>query len=335
MLKLVLCIGLFSVHLFSMAQAPRGTFKYGVCGHPLTQEAYSNNIDLQLKILKSINSKFYRIDLPVDPAGHVVNAERLNEIIQKSTKASIKLVPVLVFNKTVYETNSSDAAYKNGLEYGKNFSRTYKRYFDYYEVGNEEDNNLILPQRHGTNVADFDTTKAVYVMAYFKGVCDGIKQEDKSARLIINHTWIHWGFLELLKQYKVNYDIVGCHWYSDMADLQNAGGSFGNVTNHLYQRFAKRIWITEFNIRNGSTYSLKSTDNAWFLRNLRFIRRNKYVDALFIYELFDEPAFANKQSTHYNPGEAVYGLGAWKNKYSLVNQKPILGVYKKFIQQNP
>ncbi|GAB4026609.1 hypothetical protein GCM10028809_10320 [Spirosoma gilvum] len=318
-----------------LAQSRNGSFKYGVSGHPLTQESYSENIDLQINIIKELNSKFYRFDVPTDSNGSVHNKELYNLIIKKLKKNNIKLLPVLVFNASVYNQKSSQKAYQNGYNYGRNFAKNYKNTFDYYEVGNEEDNNLILPGRHGTNIADFDTVKASTIMSYFKGVCNGIRKEDLYAKIIINHAWVHWGFLELLNKTEVKYDIIGCHWYSEMLDLQDANGDFGNVINDIYKRFYKPIWITEINIRNGSSFNLAKKDKDWFLRNLKFIRYNKKIGAVFFYELLDEPAFANKQSPYYNLGEVSYGLGAWRNKYSHVTNKPIFNAYKLFIKQNP
>ena len=311
-------------------------FTYGVCGHPLTQEAYANNLGLQLQLIKNLKCSFYRVDLPVDAVGSVVNADKFATLLQQSRRNGIQILPVLVFSNEARTYSSPDEAYKKGLLYGTNFAKRYKTYFTYYEIGNEEDNNLILPQVHGTTVAQFDTVKAKTLMSYFRGVCAGIKKEDVSAKLIINHGWVHWGFLDLLVQYNVNYDIIGSHWYSDMGNLDSAPNNFGNILSKLNKKYKKPIWITEFNIRNGAPMTLTKTNDAWLARNLRTIRRSQLVRAVFIYELLDEPAFGNKQSAYQNLGEATYGLSAWRTTgYTQVQPKQLFDRYKTFISKNP
>lgn len=324
----------FFIYTISLGQSTKKTFKYGVCGHPLTQEAYSKNIDLQIKLIKDINSRFYRFDIPIDSTGNPVSISQLNQLIQKLQSNKIKMLPILVFTSGVYKLKSSEEAYRKGSNYGKNFARLFKKHFDYYEVGNEEDNNIIIPQRAGNTITDFDTTKAKLMIPYFKGVCEAIKKEDPSAKLVINHGWVHWGFIELLAKYGVKYDILGVHWYSDMGDIYKSS-AFGNVINELHKRFNKPIWLTEFNIKDGSSLILKKPDDDWFQRNLSYVRRTKYVDAVFIYELLDEPAFLNKQSLYHNQLEASFGLFGWEGKYTQVKKKPLFSRYQSFIRRNP
>ena len=318
------------------AQSSAKPFKYGVTGHPLTQEAYAGNIDLQIRLLKSLNLKMYRVDLPVDSSGHVMKAKEFATLLTKLRAGGITLLPVLVFNKSLYNAPSPEAAYRSGLNYGKTFARTYKRYFTYYEVGNEEAGGIIRgPQVDGHDLVDYDGPKSKLLMAYFKGVCNGLKAEDPSARLIINEAWVHYGFFQLLRTNGVSYDIIGYHGYSEMGDLMNARRGFRNVIDTLYRQFNKRIWITEMNVRNGTSMRRSPSPEQWFTRNLTTLRRNRHVEAIFVYELLDQPAFDNPASPHNNPTEAYYGLNAWQQKYRQTTPKPLFDVYKSFIRQHP
>lgn len=318
-----------------VAQKTVKKFIYGINGHPLTQESYVNNIDLQIKLLKDLNSNFYRIDLAIDSNGFVINEAKFLSTVNKLRKNAITVLPVLIFNRNIYNYNNSDEAYRKGLVYGMNFAKRYKNYFDYYEVGNEEGINVIVgPHVDGDIINHYDPAKPKKVMPYFKGVCEAIKKADPNAKIIINEGWVHYGFFDLLKMYKVKYDIIGYHAYSDMGDVNRARKNFGNVLDTLNRKFGKRIWVTEFNVRNGSSLKDDSAQRSWFIRNLKTMHSSKFVDAVFIYELLDQPAFDNPQSPYNNPAEAYYGLVVWSNKYSSTVKKPLFNYYKSFIVNN-
>lgn len=230
-----------------------------------------------------------------------------------------------------------DQAYREGLIYGQTFGRRYKSYFDYYEVGNEEDNQAILGAHvHGNDPGHFETPKAKVIVPYIKGVCQGLRQQDKTAKLIINIVWVHYGFLQRLQDAGVSFDRIGYHWYSDMGTVDKANAGFGNVIDTLYKRFRKPVWVTELNVRGGTSLKTDAGKEGWLRRHLSLLRKNKRVEAVFIYELLDEPAFAEARArASFNVSESAYGLGAWQKKYSGVREKPLFSQYRAFIRKNP
>jgi hypothetical protein len=328
-MKIIAMIPIFFVSSFCIGQNLHKNFIYGINGHPLNQDAYMNNLNLQIKLIKDLHCKYYRVDVPLDSNGFVSKPEKFLSLIKTFKKNSIKILPVLVFHSSVYSKNNINRAYENGFNYGSNFIRLYGRYFNYYEVGNEEGSKIIIgPEVDGNHIQHFDSLKVKLAMPYFKGVCDAIKKKSPIYKIIINETWVHYGFFEYLKLYKVNYDIIGYHAYSDMGDVNKATRGFGNVINYLANNFKKQIWITEINSR----YNISnSKSNNWFVRNLHYLYNNANVKAVFVYELFDQPAYNNPQSAFKNPGEASYGINMWEYKYSKVKKKEIWDNYKSFI----
>ena len=312
-------------------------FQYGINGHPLTQESYKDNLNLQIRMLKRLGVRFYRIDVPISASGVVIEHDKFLNVIQSMRKNGITVLPVLVFDQQNYMSRSPEQAFTDGLTYGRAFSQRYKAYFNYYEVGNEEDNQAILgPHVHGNEIAHYDTPKGKNVVPYIKGICQGIKQQDKTAKTIVNINWVHYGFLQLLENADVKFDRVGYHWYSDMGNMQTSGAGFGNVIDTVYKRFKKPIWLTEINVRGGVPMVADVTKENWLRANLSFLRKNKHVEAVFIYELLDQPAFAEARArASYNVSESAYGLGGWQRKYSEAKEKPLFRLYKSFIQQNP
>lgn len=238
--RLAIFLFLAMIGITSLGQTVKRKFIYGVCGHPFTQEAYAGNIDLQIYLIKNVNSKFYRVDIPIDSNGNVSNKQLFLKTIQKLKENGIKILPVLVFDKSVYRVNNNEQ-YKKGIVFGKNFAAQYKKYFDYYEVGNEVDNEIILgPHVNGTEISHYNVEKTQVVMPYFRGVCEAIHKEDISSKIIINNGWIHYGFFQLLNSYKVPYDIIGCHWYSDMGNIKDVNNNYVDFASVLYKKFKKK-----------------------------------------------------------------------------------------------
>lgn len=310
---------------------------YGINGHPFTQESYKNNTELQIQLLKKMNVKFYRVDVSFSQLESLAEVKNFLKVVQLIRKKNISVLPVLNLNEESYTKVSAEEAFAKGLKLGYTFSQRCKGYFTHYEIGNEEDNKAIIGNYvHGDKTAHFDTEKSKTLVQYIKGICQGIRSSDKNIKLIVNIGWVHYGFLQILVNNGVKFDRVGYHWYSDMGNIEEAGAGFGNVIDTLYKRFKKSIWVTEINVRGGVPLAVDPVKEKWFRDNLYFLRRNKHVESVFIYELLDEPAFGEaRKNGSYNVSESSYGLLAWQKRYSQVKEKPFFHIYKKFIQRYP
>lgn len=315
---------LFVLYLFlNAAQAQTKKMIWGVCGHPLAQEAYMGNWDLQSNTISNLGVRYYRIDLITDKNGIVKNDQFLL-LVKHFKKSRIELLPILMLNYSDSMANTV-TAYQAGYLQGSGFSRQYGMNFNYYEIGNEQDNSLILSANlDGNSVTNYNLKKGALVAAYMNGMIKGIKKYHPMAQTIINSAFVHFGFFDLLKKNKVKFDILGVHWYSDMGNLFNKPG-YGDLLDTLYKNNRKNIWITEFNWREGTKDAQnKSKANKWVESNMKYIASNPHVKGFFIYELFDEPAFEKN-----TPGEAFYGLVRWINKYNSTTNKEIYYAYKK------
>ena len=72
----------------------------------------------------------------------------------------------------------------------------------------------------------------------------------RSSGKVNNGGWLHWWWFEMLLQDKLDFDFIAYHWYSEMGDMNNAGGE--DVWAKLAS-FGKDIWITELDRRGGSS----------------------------------------------------------------------------------
>ena len=128
----------------------------------------------------------------------------------------------------------------------------------------------------------------------------GLKLSDPDAKTLVDFSWIHYGFLELvLVRDQVPIDLLALHWYSDMGDVTKVQDRF-DLLEHL-KRYDRPIWVTEVNRRGGSRDG-KSAEQGDYLEQTARTRHGPGVEAFFVYELLDEPYFGAASD------ESFYGL---------------------------
>lgn len=67
----------------------------------------------------------------------------------------------------------------------------------------------------------------IALLLFMKGINDVLRKDD--IKIIINISYIHYEFLDILKKYKIKYDYVGLHWFSEMGNLYDFGSTHRNI----------------------------------------------------------------------------------------------------------
>ena len=284
----------------------RPEFVWGVQGHPGKQAAYAGygkGLSQQLDYLKRLGVTHYRIDLDPDSAGGVYPP--LPGILEAASARGISILPVLVVAPDPNASGSSN--YQRGYALGFNFAARYRGRFSHIEAGNELDipplrftvDSSVRPVRvhhfEGSSLDDYVDTLLTKATSFLRGMTNGIHDGSPEARVIINAGWRHYGFFEALRRDQVPFDIYGYHWYSEMGDLAT------EVLPHLPA--GKEIWVTEASRRNtADSYDDPVEQGEWIGRFARRLAATPRVGALFIYELYDQPAVGPTDP------EAHYGL---------------------------
>jgi len=289
---------------------------WGVNGHPINQEAYWGNMELQMEVMKTIGLRYYRVDIPYSGDGipDSLSADRLYHLYELAVRGDITIVPIIFLPEArVLYGMDPETAYKSGFAIGAGFAHRYKGYFQYYEMGNEYDGDVMkLPAGDGSDTAHYDMARIRILGSALRGMSDGIRLENTKASIIVNNAgWMHYAYFQLLEGEGVKFDIIGYHWYEDVAHLKLA-------LDALHSYFPGRpVWFTEINARNkGAGYSPRYQKNhvKKYIKVIR--RRGKNIMGFFVYELFDEPA-------HREPKERSYGLVSWKEPYKGFLYKPL------------
>jgi arabinogalactan endo-1,4-beta-galactosidase len=129
----------------------------------------------------------------------------------------------------------------------------------------------------------------------------------------------------MLQDSKINYDIIGYHWYSNMGDPTNARPPYGDVLKKVSNTYHKPIWITEFNYWQGSFKADFEKQNNYVVKTIKTLLSQNAISGLFIYELFDQPALRGR-----NAAESYYGL-LYKDSTGNYVKKDLYNGYKDII----
>ncbi|HVV05031.1 MAG TPA: glycosyl hydrolase [Puia sp.] len=289
---------------------------WGANGHPINQEAYWGNMELQMEVMRNIGLHYYRVDMPYAGDGVLdsLSAARLDRLHALAVSSDITIVPVVFLPEArILYGMDSVTAYRSGFVAGSGFAHRYKGYFSYYEMGNEYDGDVMkLPAGDGSDTAHYDRSRIRILGSALKGMSDGIRREDAKAGIIVSNAgWMHYAYFRLLEDEGVQFDIIGYHWYEDAKYLKTAL----DALNFYFP--GRPVWFTEVNARNkGTGYSPRYQKNhvKKYIKVIR--RRGKNIMGFFIYELFDQPA-------HGEPRERSYGLVSWEERYKKFSYKPL------------
>jgi len=321
-------------------------FDLGVNGHPFTQPSYKDiSVQQQLDLVNEIGAKWYRVDCKSDillPQ----NISKLRLLLFEAKKRNIKILPVIFPPIDLRKENDLNKIYDVSYEFSKTVASQLRGAVNVWELNNELDNFAILRKGEinyigtlwnfdipsGDKKEHYEINRAKKSIALLKGLADGIHAADPKAKRIIDATWVHFGFLELLSLNNVDYDIVGWHWYSDMGSITKVKGNV-NLLSKL-NSYKKPIWFTEINRRSGSQGSNGEAEQSRYLiENIESAQTNHIVrvENLFVYELLDEPHLGLS-----NP-ESFYGLVTVKNingKWQIGNVKEGFRALMGFRQSN-
>jgi hypothetical protein len=271
---------------------------WGANGHPFT--AYPNiSLEDQLDALQRLGMSHYRINLRPDGS-----TAGLDNLLRLATRRGISLVPVIVPDAS-FETDTAERLYTKSYEIARALAKRYRGRIKVWELGNEFENFAIIKpceyRDDGTKYpCEWGPAGGVGELEYFgprwrkvsaalRGLSDGVKAGDPSAlRAVGTAGWGHLGAFDRMARDGIEWDISVWHQYTP-------GGE--DSFQHL-ARFGKPIWITEFNYESGSTNGEEAQARGLveMMTRHREIRGPYRIEAVFIYELFDEPYWTGAEA---------------------------------------
>ncbi|MCB4769603.1 glycoside hydrolase family protein [Ancylobacter sp. Lp-2] len=267
---------------------------WGVNGHPVV--SYSGvTIDEQLDLVEKLGMRSYRVDIY-----STEQMDRLSALIEAGRKRRITILPALILPARLDEQDVEEL-YKAAYELASAFAMRFDGTVPVWELGNEMENYaLIRPCEMrddgtkypcewgiagGVGPLDYFGPRYVKVAAVLRGLSDGVKASNPSARRAIGTAgWGHLGIFDRLHQDGIAWDISVWHMYGEDPEP-----GFKHLAT-----FGKPIWVTEFNHPYGSQGGAAEQAQGLikWMKRLEELSGPYKVEAAHIYELFDEPYWA-------------------------------------------
>jgi hypothetical protein len=271
---------------------------WGVNGHPFT--AYPNiTMEAQLDAVTRLGMSHYRVNLRPDGSTRL-----LDQLIRIAEPRRITILPIIASPASL-ENDTPEQIYAKSFEIARSLSRRYAGRVKVWELGNEVENFAIIQpcemRDDGTKYpCEWGPAGGVGPLEYFgprwrkvsamlHGMADGVHAGDPAAlRAIGTAGWGHVGAFDRMAADGIPWEISVWHQYEfGQEDFLAKVASFG-----------KPIWITEFNYSEGSRRGEgdQATALVAMMSRHREVRAAYRIEAVFIYELFDEPYWTGIES---------------------------------------
>ncbi len=340
-LAIVLVVTQFSLLCISTSAATysaltgRDNFVKGVNIHnPINSVAYKDSYQALLDA-KSLGVNMVRIDYALNFDNDYYQwykilslAEDLNIDVMLVVGIYDQFLTKEVEGEKVQISNVSDLDTTKISSYFNNIATKFNGKVAYYQIGNEMDNQYIKFGEDGSSTndynVDFDVVKTALATAY-----NAIDTVDSNAKTVMNFGYMHYGFLQGLKEKGLDWDVTGINWYANMEKEGYLGTSWG-AKNHsdvinAVSTLGKDVIFTECGPwPTSATETIGGAD--WLATFCKDVYENtNYQDkviGVIPYELYDQPVFQPEDGT-FNK-EAYFGLinsdGIRKDTFTALQQ---------------
>lgn len=289
----------------------RDGFLWGINGHGKSAAAYKPaQLGNQLQKGADLGVSYYRINVNPDIVNGSYDWTYMDQVVDTAYNKALKLYLVL------YSSLSLEPAVLQ--QRGQDIAARYKGKIDYYQLGNEVDLDCILgAQYDGSKTAHYDPVKYTEARNKLNALGIGIRLGDPHAQRVVNISYKHTAFLEMLNADGVVWEVNGLDWYSNM-------GSITGTLNKLQSYPQSEILIAECNTFYGTQTRTEQEQADYIagMANQIYYEAPSKVKGFIVYELLDEPAFSS--------GEGYYGL-VHSSEGIIGTEKLAYGVYREAI----
>lgn len=270
---------------------------WGVNGHNKSYPAYpEKNLEQQIKLAAEMGTTMYRINYTPECADSFAYLDRVVELCEKYGLQ----IFLVMFDRSFHGCKYADLLYGSV----KRIAQRYKGRIAFYQISNEQDIATLDLVKYKDPIGDlpeqYDMEKYTDTRECFKAMIRGVKEADPSAKTVINISWRHTGFLDMLAADGVEWDINGLDWYYDLAD--HGGNNLVSTLEHLCALPQKEVLVAEANSWEGDYRFTEQEQMDYIVKAMDFYYHypNPKLTGFILYELLDEP---DKES-----GEGHFGL---------------------------
>lgn len=324
--------GWFGLKQYRKWLVKKEPFVWGVTVRPHAIGKFSKSTwNKQLQLAKGLGVNYVRMswqydayfNSKLDPFGFHDNIIGMNE------KQKLKTYMVIEANPDVLEVKDP---YMDGYNSAFQIAAKFKGRIKYYQLLNESASvALKSPDNSGEKEEDYDSEKYVKARDWIKGASDGIKKADSSAYRVVTDQWTHTAFFDMLVKDKVDFDIIGWDWFSDMGLMQDKKLGDGTLIIDKLKSFNKPIILAEVNARPEGRNGQKGQDEdkqSEFIKNMAQFAKDSNLKGFIVLELLDVTNTGRGYTDYYgivNTTEKNNGVG------TIGEAKKAYNTYKEII----
>jgi len=337
--------GAFSVGATSYsALTGRSDFDFGMNIHEILNYAAFTETYSAIRDSYSLGANLVRLGISSNDDGY------LNDVLSVTDQYGMDVMLVDSYFKTFVRSGSD---YENVIAYSNVDIAGVTDYYTalatkcagkvkYYQLGNELDNRYKLSGANGTESGHYQDVKGLALAIY--AATNAIHAVDSSAKVVVNFSWTHYGFIQAIKSIGISsttggysklsatratWDITGIDFYK----ATGASDTYADVIEALegYKtsnsaRYPEKFMVCEANLKatgwNESDHDdvIYNGDASWLGDFITTVYNNSNFVGFIPYELYDEPAHTDHGTTFH--AEAFFGLidrnGVKKDTYNVV-----------------
>ncbi|MCL2551671.1 MAG: hypothetical protein FWE15_01435 [Actinomycetia bacterium] len=266
---------------------------WGVCGHPpmIDDTSYpAGGIDDQIALAAELGVSYYRVDFLLPTAGSAsTDWSWYDAAVSAAHAHGVGLIAILTVPDSV--ANADNGWLQDQVSM---LVTRYAGQIPLYQIQNEMDGVCINSAGvDGSSINDYNPDVYGPVRDRMAALGAGVRASDSQAGRLVNITWKHTGFLQLLNNDGLEYEVNGLDWYWGTDDMLGVL----EVINRFPQN---EILLTELDIAGGTSSATEQEQADYIGTALQALTASApdKVHGVCVYELFDQPAWADSQA-HY------------------------------------
>lgn len=328
--------GYFGLKFYRQYKLKKEPFLWGVTMRPHALGRYdANTWNKELNLAKDLGVKYIRIGWQYDAwyNGKLNPFGFHDKVFSQAKEKGLSIYLVIESNPA--EISELKNPYMEGYNSAFQIASHYKGQIKYYQLLNEAGSTAIKGSDFsGEKEEDYDAAKYVKVRDWLKGASEGIRKADSSAYRVITDQWLHYAFFDMLAKDKVDFDILGWDWFSDMGLMSEKKLADGTLILDKLKSFGKPIILAEVNGRPDGDNGQKGQDEA---KQAEFIQKmadwaynSKVIKGFIVLELMDVTNTGRGYVDYYglvNATEKKNGVG------TIGEPKKAYQVYKEIIKK--
>lgn len=256
----------------------------------------AQHLEQQIRLAAELGVKMYRLNYTPETAESFCYLDR---VVALCEQFGLRLF-LVIFDRSFHGCDYPERIYEST----KRIAARYKGRIAMYQISNEQDIATLDLVHYKDPIGDlpeqYDMEKYTDTRECFKAMIRGVKEGDPDAKTVINISWRHTGFLDMLSADGMEWDVNGLDWYYDLAD--HGGNNLVATLDHLCSLPQPEVIVAEANAWEGDYRFTEQEQMEYNQKAMEFYYRypNKKLTGFILYELLDEP---DKEC-----GEAHFGL---------------------------